>query len=562
MKHPATERASRSRPDAVTLLVVAIAVLGAAHLLVRTSTYGAGFDGDSVIHLSKAESLLAGEGLEDFRRTRPSPKPPLFPLLLAAAGLAGIEPLDAGRLVNVTAFGLIVLLSGLWLRRSLESPFLVVGATLALATSYPLGYFSSFIMADAVCILFMLLALMQMEAFPKRTVVWRSLVLAAVFAALASVTRYAGIAVILTGVAMLLLRRQSPLVARLACAAFYGAISSVAVGAVFVRNHVLYGNFYRENDRIPLSESFSRTAGAFHEALIPVNAPGWLDAVLPWTFALAIPAVAAMYVYYAAIERKAKPPRKHPAAALLARTFNLSVWGPALPFAMFSFVYLTFILAAMTWGYSSTGILPRHYLPLYVSLFLLGAWLFDRFLGIRLHGWRAAAGRVSACLVLVACLGLFGLWAKRGFDLTIQALESGFIGNTFNTVQWIESETIEYLRENPIDARVFCNRFGLLHGLLALKARTGVRGKYPTLPKKLHRLTESIEAGRIEGGTWIVWLKSVEDSRYDFNDTHLRTLPGVETVAELSDGVIFHVTGDAAEIAIAPATTMSGSPRP
>ena len=230
MKHPATERASRSRPDAVTLLVIAIAVLGAAHLLVRTSTYGAGFDGDSVIHLSKAESLLAGEGLEDFRRTRPSPKPPLFPLLLAAAGLAGIEPLDAGRLVNVTAFGLIVLFSGLWLRRSLESPFLVVGATLALATSYPLGYFSSFIMADAVCILFMLLALVQMEAFPKRTVVWRSLVLAAVFAALASVTRYAGIAVILTGVAMLLLRWQSPLVARLAHAAFYGAVITAQAG--------------------------------------------------------------------------------------------------------------------------------------------------------------------------------------------------------------------------------------------------------------------------------------------------------------------------------------------
>ena len=212
--------------------------------------------------------------------------------------------------------------------------------------------------------------------------------------------------------------------------------------------------------------------------------------------------------------------------------------------------------------YGTTGILARHYLPLYVSLFLLGAWLFDRFLGIRLHGWRAAAKRVLACLVLVACLGHFGLWAKKGFDLTIQALESGFIGNTFNTVQWIESETIEYLRENPIDARVFCNRYGLLRGLLALKTRTGVRGKYPTLPKKLHRLMELIEAGRIEGGTYIVWLKSIEDPQYDFDDMDLRALPGVETVAELSDGVIFHVTGDAVQIATAPATTIPDSPRP
>ena len=565
MKHPATERASRSRPDAVTLLVIAIAVLGAAHLLVRTSTYGAGFDGDSVIHLSKAESLLAGEGLEDFRTTRPSPKPPLFPLLLAAAGLAGIEPLDAGRLVNVTAFGLIVLLSGLWLRRSLGSPFLVVGATLALATSYHLGYFSSFIMADAVFILFTLLALAQMETFSKRTVVWRSLVLAAVFTALAAVTRYAGIAVIFTGIIMLLLRRQAPLPARLAHVAFYGVVSSVAIGAVFVRNHILYGEYYRKANRIgqPLFESLDQTVRLFHEAFVPGNVPGWLGASLPWTFALAIPAVAAIFVYRAAIKCRAEPSRKHTAALPFpARAFNPSGWESAFPFAVFSFVYLTFIVLVMTWGSGLRGILARYYLPLYVSLFLLGVWLFDRFLRIHLHGWRAAAKRVSACLVLIACLGHFGLWTKRGFDLTIQALESGFIGNTFNTVQWIESETIEYLREHPIDARVFCNRYGLLHGLLALKTRAGVRGKYPTLPIKLHRLTESIEAGRIEGGTYLVWLKSVEDSYYDFNDAHLRTLPGVETVAELSDGVIFHVTGDAAEIATVPATTMSGSPHP
>ena len=550
LKHSAAERISRSRPDALTLFVIVMAVLGAAHLLVRTSTYGAGLDGNSMMYLSTAQSLIAGEGLKDFRMARPQPGPPFFPLLLAAIGLSGIELPDAGRLVNVTAFGLIILLSGLWLRRSLGSSFLVAGATLALATSYPLGYFSSFIMTEPVFILLTLLALMQMEAFSKRTVVWRPLVLAAVFTALAAVTRYAGIAVIFTGVIILLLRRESPLVARLTCAAFYGAISSLALGAVLVRNHVLYGDYDRKANRIgqSLFESFGQTAGLFHEALIPVNAPSWLGSSLLWTFVLAAPAGVAIYVYRAAIARRAKPSRKHaapPPLPLPARASLPAGWESALPFAVFSFVYLTFIFLIMTKVSSKYGILARYYLPLYVSLFLLGAWSFDRFLRIRLHGWKAAAKRASASLVLIACLGHFGIWAKKGFDLTAQALESGFIGNTLNTAQWAESETIEYLGENPVDARVFSNDNHLLYGWLALKTGTGARGKYRRLPGGLHRLAELIEAGRIEGGAYIVWLKSVKHPRYDFDDMDLRVLPGVETVAELSDGVVFRVARDA-----------------
>ena len=547
MTHFAAERISWFRPDALTLFVIVIAVLGTVHILVRTSTHGAAFDGDSVTYLSTAENLIAGEGLQDFRGARLLPTPPLFPLILAAIGLVGIEPLDAGRLVSAAAYGLIILLSGLWLRRSLGLPFLVLGATLALMTSHPLSYISSFILTDSIFILFTLLALMQMEAFSKRTVVWWPLVLAAVFTALAAVTRYAGIALIFTGILVLLLRRASPLVAKLTCAAVYGAISSVPVGAVFLRNSVLFGDYDRKVNRTgqSLFESFDQTVRLFHEALVPANVPGWLVAFLPWAFALAVPAGATIYVY-ATMKRRAKPPFTHAVSLpLLARTSNSAGWESALPFAMFSFVYLMFMLLVVTWTAGPYGIVARYYVPLYVSLFLLGAWLFDRFLRVRTHGWRAVAKWVSASLVLIAWLGHSGLWAQKGLDLTIQALKSGFIGNTFNTAQWVESETIEYLRDNPIDARVFCNRYGLLHGLLALKTRTNVRGKYPTLPGKLHRLTELIEAERIEGGTYIVWLKSINNSHYDFDDVNLRTLPGVETVAELSDGVIFHVTRDA-----------------
>lgn len=553
IQYIAAAHVSWFRLDRLTLFVIVMAVLGAAHILVRTSTYGMGFGGDAVSYLSAAENLIAGKGLQDFRGIGLLQWPPLFPLLLAAVGIAGIEPLDAGRLINSAACGLIILVSGLWLRRSLGSSLLAMGAVLALTTSYPLNYFSSFIITEAIFVLFTLLALMRMETFPNRTVRWRPLVLAALFTALAALTRYAGIAVIVTGVLMLFLCRggregdRAPLAARLNRAAVYGAISSVPVGAVFVRNYVLFGNYDRKNTRIgqSLFTSLDQIAGFFHEVFIPANVPSWIGISLPWLFTLAVSAGVAIYVS-TAIKRRAKSPFKptvSPSPPLPARTFNLAGWESARPFAMFSLVYLMFIFLVLSWIGGFGGITARHLLPLYVSLFLLGAWLFDRFLRIRAHGWRSAAKRVSAALVLIVCLGHFGLWAQKSFDLTAQALESGFINDTFNTVQWDQSETIKYLRANPVNARVYCNRFGLLHGLLALETGTNVRGKYPSLPSKLHTL-----AGRIEDGAYIVWLKSVtRPSHQDFDDADLRALPGVETVVELSDGVIFRMARDAVE---------------
>ena len=75
----------------------------------------------------------------------------------------------------------------------------------------------------------------------------------------------------------------------------------------------------------------------------------------------------------------------------------------------------------------------------------------------------------------------------RDLHLTADALESGYFGNAYNMPYWEESETIKSLGALPKGARVYCNRYGLLHAVLALKTRTPVRGQYPTLPARSKR---------------------------------------------------------------------------
>lgn len=188
------------RLKSISLLTILVAVLGAVHVLIRTSTYGATISPDSVLYLSVAANLSAGEGLRDFTGLDPLYHPPFFPILLSALGLAGIGPADAGRLVNAVAFGLIILLSGLYLRRTLASPLLAAGATLVLATSFNLNHFASGILTEPSFILFALLALILLESFLRQRAAWPSLVAAAAFSALAAATKFAGVAVIFTGV--------------------------------------------------------------------------------------------------------------------------------------------------------------------------------------------------------------------------------------------------------------------------------------------------------------------------------------------------------------------------
>ena len=136
--------------DPFTLLIVVLAGLGTAHILVRTATYGAAFGVDSTYYLSTAINFLAGEGWRDVRGQPLAGWPPLFPLLLAAFGRVGIDPLAAGRFINAAAFGLTILVAGCWLRSNVKSQWLGLAATLIIAVSLPLGHYAAWFLTDSL----------------------------------------------------------------------------------------------------------------------------------------------------------------------------------------------------------------------------------------------------------------------------------------------------------------------------------------------------------------------------------------------------------------------------
>ena len=389
-----------------TLVIVVLAGLSTAHILVRTANYGPAVTSDSTTFLSTAMNFLAGEGLRDFADRPMVLWPPLFPLLLAAAGWVGIEPFAAGRWVNAAAFGLTILAAGGWLRSNVRSRGLALAATATLAASLPLSYEASRLMTDSLFALFTLLALIQWTAFlHQRTdapLRW-----AAVFTALAALTRYPGVVLIGTGVLLLL-----PL-ARLKQTLVFGAISSVPLLAVLAHNWTVSKHLAgkRGTSGQSLSEGLRQTVEVFREWVVPPNAPEGLTYLL--LLGLAGVAVVVLRATYGG-----RPdPEQRPAAAY----FRL---GPAIPFGGFALIYPTFLVAVVPFTVTQ-GIDSRYLLPVYVPLLLAAVFLLDRFLSIEVAGRMAIAKWGLASLVLLGLLAHGGFSAHRNLRLTTQAWIAG-----------------------------------------------------------------------------------------------------------------------------------------
>ena len=88
------------RPDRFTLLLAALAALGTVLILARQVTYGVGLSADWAAYLSAAQSLSAGEGFVQIHGWPYLHWPPLYPMLLAAAGLFVFAPYDVAGPLN------------------------------------------------------------------------------------------------------------------------------------------------------------------------------------------------------------------------------------------------------------------------------------------------------------------------------------------------------------------------------------------------------------------------------------------------------------------------------
>ena len=549
----------------ITLLLAAFSALGTFLVLVRGSTYGVGVSPDSVTYISTARNLLTGNGFIDWANNIYILYPPLFPLLLALTGTFGTDPADTAGYVNAFLCGLAIFLSSLWLWQHLRArpaptsrtlqTYLLLWAAVVLILSPPLSQVASFAWSEPLFILLTISALFTFNTFldtGKRA----SLVLAAIFTALACLTRYVGITIPATLLLLLLLRKGDTPSKKATDTVIYSLIVGTPSCVWLLRNFLVSGMW--TGPRYPSPYSF-----LFNLKKTFITLADW---VLPWPWILEIEN---LLVRLFSVE--VVTPQQF--LVLLTPTlliFGIGAWvcltrlplhhvRPIVLLAAFTAVYLLVLIIARSIHGPAELISHRYLAPVYIPLLCIVVLFLDDFfhydlqrklLGTLRFPWGQnvfTEGRIAGLTVVLMVLLSCWLWLPVNANVQHirQAQENGLPG--YNSRTWAESEIIRYINENPCARCVFFSPNAA--GLSFLTAQP--RQFY--LPRLLSddwlRRVESMQ--RNGEDVYIIWFFSRDRFLSDFNATYdrnptydrsqIETELTLETVAALADGIIYRL---------------------
>lgn len=522
MDSPPAHSWRRSLP----LDVLAIAIVGTVLILLREIHYGVDVGYDGSAYLIRARRILEGPG---WLVHTSGQQPPLFPLLIAFVGIFGIDLVHVAGFVNAVAFGLTILFSGLWLRTRLHSPLIAIWATVAICLSIPLTSLASQAVSEPVFMLFTVLALIQANAFLDRNTP-ASLIRAALFSALACLTRYPGVTIIPAVALPLLLQRRVMFHEKFRQTATYSFIALVPCCLFLSRNWLLSGVFFWHNRNLQGYVSTSDPPFVQHLYHALKEIAGWtfpissnpltgMQGIASWLPLICLPVwvTAAGYIFL----RSMRPVR-----------LNLPV-----PFWLFAFIYC--VLIFMITMLDSEGVLlrRRHLAPLYIPLIFIVSVAVDGLLKERLGplpgddsvaetkqtGWQ---GRPVRIVLIAAMLLWLPFPAIRYAHDTAVHLDRGYM---YTSVDWRNSAIVRYLRERSMDDPVHTNLDDPLEFL------TGLRTTRLRTPKQLREMM-------ITPSVHIVWLPLGHGRQSKKLRSAIESLSDIETVFTDAQGVIYRLS--------------------
>jgi 4-amino-4-deoxy-L-arabinose transferase-like glycosyltransferase len=415
------------------LILLGLALLAAALIWIATP-WGMGVEYDSVFYWSAAENLLQGRGLgriDGAGEFIPLTQfPPLYPIALAAvAGISGTSVAAAARLISAVLFGLNLFLLGRLIVGLGAGSWIAFGSALVCLTAPTILERHLWAMSEPLYFAWLLCSL----GFLSRSIdepgnKW--LLAAAAAAGLTTLTRYAGLSVLATGVIALLVFEARPRVSRLRRAALFATLAGLLPVAWQLRNLLVAG---KSTNRVllfhPPSVEQLREAGSTLADWVPYPA---LSAELRSGF-LALVGLGALLLLVGWARRGGE-----------ARG-NLA-WRLASVAGLHGAVYLGFLGVSLTFFDASTRLRDRVLSPLFLVGVLLTAGLLA--LNRPAKGWggvRIAALAVMALLVVPHSIGAIG------------TLRESREGLGFVSPAWRNSETVALTRQLGSDLQLFSN---------------------------------------------------------------------------------------------------------
>ena len=502
------------------LIPLGLALLAAAIIWIATPR-GVGIEYDSVFYWSAAENLLQGRGLGRIDGTGEfiplTHFPPLYPLALAAvAGISGASVATAARLISAVLFGLNLFLLGRLIVGLGAGRWAVYGCVPLGLTAPTILERHLWAMSEPLYFVWLLCwvgFLSRCISEPANKWLWA----AAAASGLATLTRYAGLSLLATGVIAILILEARPWIARVQHAALYGVLAALPPVAWQVCNLLISGT---PTNRIvlfhPPGLDQLREAGSTLAAWVPYPA-------FSAEFRLGVLAMAGVGALILLVGW-ARPGGEARGGA---------PWRLATIAGLHGAVYLGFLGVSLTFFDASTRLRDRVLSP----LFLVGILLVAGLLALRRP---AVSGIRTAALVALALLVV--PYSARAVGRLRESRE----GLGFVSPAWRGSETVALTRQLEDRLQLYSNEAFPIYFLTGRPATWVPERIDPVKGAERSGYRQDLEAmhARIDAGEAALVLFRPESLRPELPPLD-ELIAGREAALIAADGAIYLDQGEA-----------------
>jgi hypothetical protein len=500
-----------------------LAALAGVVLAIATP-WSLGMSPDSVVYIGAARTLAQGNGFSlpvDSVTLAPVVHyPPLYPALLAISSFSGLDVIAAAKWLNIFLFCANVFLAGIiGYRATGLFRFSTITAGLV-ATAFPMALVHSMVWSDALFVFCQSAALLRLLSY-FREFTRRSLVAAAMATGLSVLGRYAGVSLVMSGVAAILWLGAGSWKKKFLDAGIFLVVSLLPIGLWVARNQWVAGT------------STNRKIGFHPAGLGELNAAidtigGWFSAF--WTSSADIQLFSVCVVVIGGLVMGLSGPRfavtREPADAA-----RLKIVPSLMAFVAASYLALLFLTISLL--DAQTPVDSRLLAPCYVPslLFVVSAWTFSSCRGqerTRLWFVTPAVGLLIIGLQLPATMN----WLRQHY----------WQGIGYSSRVWKESETIKQLITSMPSASVYSNAPDVIYMFLGRpatmiprKTRTDSNLPNPNYPAEIERMKRTLQAAN---GV-LVFFDRVHWRSYLPSATELESSLGLRLVTKTADGSIY-----------------------
>jgi hypothetical protein len=442
----------------------------------------------------------------------------LYPALLAfVSRIFGTDPLVIASIVNALIFGFIVYLAGTVLFRHLSSsPILAIQGTLAFLFAIPLFSIAVIAYTEPLFILLVLLSFISLGTYLSKVSI-TSLVLLSLSVSLALLTRYVGI-ILLPWVALFIFFfNHEALKKRIAHLALFTFIASLPMVIWLIRNYVVTHSLF--GPRTWPVFSFSQILSFGSKNILDWYVPAAITRHL-WILLL----VCAVLVFLIGFSfkgswqgLKVKPTHDNPTIIFSIACGSLII------------LYAGFVVISARINYVSV-FEGRIWSPIFVPLTFL-IFLFARVAGQQFGKFLNGRTVNSILIGAIAVCLIYPVVSTASYAANLVAYGDGIGG-----AGWMNSETIQYIRNYPSECTYYSNGPDVIYFLVHVNAKW-----VPSRGGVMVDISSQKDIWPQETRACLVWFDNINRTTL-FRPDELLPITNLEQVIKLGDGVIYIVT--------------------